>query len=291
MTTMTDPRETLTAPELAADSPNVQEPAPAAAEAPDSPEAANRARADGAQLREYAAVMRVEADADVQTARAALAEAEQRQRNVTRAAEELEHLATGCDTLGRVTDHGRRIGAEALEAEARLGALLLEQAALTSKGADDEARLARLDAQREGVEASMIRAREDYDIEALTQLRAQLPALEEVAEGLRRRLAPVQARLRELGDTESKGTQLHSAAETAAALRRSHNEFLASITVRGLYDDLTLRDAMHRYLGTCIGVAEQARYAEATALLRGHTPFTALLDDALDRLPRLPDAS
>lgn len=275
MTTLTPGRRTQGAPK-------------AAPVAPDSPEAAGRARACGAQLREHAAAIRADAAADVQAARAALAEAEARQRRLGSSASNLDVLAVAYDTLGNSIDQGRAIGARATEAETALGALTLERDTIAQKAADLEARLGRLAEQREGLDAVLAQAVDGGDVAAVTQLRPQLDALDEVAAQTRRQLAPLQARLYELGDTDIEGRQLYDAANTANARRASYSDFLDDIGTK--YRDPTLEHHLALYLRDSRDAPEQTRYTEVMAVIRDHPGFATMAAAVQARHPDLDGA-
>jgi hypothetical protein len=275
--------EVLIAAQPHVDGPAPQAGSPAAADAPDSPAAADRARVDAARLRDFGAAMRTEAETDVQSARVALADAELRQLQIAEAAHALEKLADGCDTLGRVIDHGRRIGDEAHQAQTLLGTLLLEHETLTRNAADLEARLEELAGQRQGLENSIGAARAAGDIDELTRLRPQLPALDEVAEELRRRLAPIRTRLGQLGRADWTGTQLHGAASAATSQGATYGEFIDAIS--GNYGDTTMGRAMGEYVHSCATNPKGTRLPEVVAALREHPAFVPLLADVLARYP------
>lgn len=249
--------------------------------APDSPAAAEQARDQARRVRAQCDAARADAAGIVTAARAQLAEAERRAADLAEAVRLAEQIAEHLDTRARVIDHGRTFGQQAEQAEQQAGALAAEYAALTESAAGIEARLGEIAQQREDAAGRVAVALEAGDVSAVTALRPQLAALDEVAADLGARLEAARARAGRIGRPETGGL-------LAEALRsaRSHGERHAQFLEQWL-DPAALDSRERSTVATyarrareASGEVEASRHAALLAILGEQPAFAAALTDA-----------
>lgn len=174
-------------------------------------------RADAETHRRAAAAARAEADVTVSAARAQaerlVADAEQHARKLTADANAAEKEAARLDERAGYLAHAEALRGEIPGAEEDIVRLATEADGLREQADGLGRRLAELGEQREQTGVQLATARERGDVEAVTELRGRLAAVDEVVAVLQGQQQAAQDRLTAVGDADGTG-------ELGAAARR-----------------------------------------------------------------------
>jgi hypothetical protein len=248
--------------------------------APDSPEAAAGARARADQMRALGIDARAEAAAVVQAAREQLAAAERRAQALLGGAHRLDAIATDLESVAAMTDVVRASGQQADQAEAAHAALEAEAAGLAARADELDARMGELTAERQRLAAAVATARQATDVQALTALRPQLSALDEVAADLTAELQNIRTRQQQIG-APGAYRLLDQVATEAQTARARHTQGMEALGPA--YVDLQTRARLINHLKSTERAesdAERERNATAMATLEAEPAFTGMLATA-----------
>jgi chromosome segregation ATPase len=253
---------------------------PATNEAPDSPDAAERARDQGRRIRAEAASMRAHGAALVAEARAALTAAERRAGHLDQTAGTAERVADELDARARTVDHVRSTGQQSETLDAAARALSDEHAALTRRVADLEQRLSVLRGERDGLSGRLTAARSAGDLAGVKALRPDLDATEEVIGDLSGQLGSARSRLAHLGAPDA-DAPLGNALTAAQLRRRSYEEGLRDLAPQRVSQEGCRAVAYYLRGAERAGdETESAMHARIAAILNEDPATAALLESA-----------
>ena len=189
---------------------------------PPDTETADSVRAQAEQQRAQAEAARTEADTILTTARAQaarlIADAEARARHLTADAIEAERAAEPLARRAGYLRHAEQLRQQIADAEHDVVQLTTEQDQLHDTVLRLDARLAELGEERETTAAHLAAARERGDVDQVTDLRARLTGVEEVAAVVQGQLVTARQRLLEIGDPDGNG-ELNRAANAWQGLQ------------------------------------------------------------------------
>jgi chromosome segregation ATPase len=192
---------------------------------------AGQLRAQAAEHRTNAATAQAEADAHLQAARAEaqrlVSEATRRAQQAAQQVMIADRDAIALEGRAGVLDHVDTLRQQIAEAAATVASLGDEADDLTEQTAVLDQRLAELCEQRENTAAQLADATERGDVDQVTQLRARISAVDEVASALASQRQTLQDRLTAIGDVEDIAGELVAAVRSheakRAELRKAQN--------------------------------------------------------------------